>query len=150
MRSCLHNAYGSITLQPAVAFVGDLQEDLKEHNQESWVDLGEIRPTEEWLARVYSGIDGSNAFVFVISPDSVNSKSCLRELARAVEHNKRLIPIVHRDVDDEAVPDPLRTPQWIFFRDGDDFGEAVQKLVDALDTDLEWVDAHTRLRSEEH
>src|SRR5829696_6253755 len=114
-------------------------------DRDTWVDLEDIRPTEEWLASVYSGIEGTNAFVFIISPESVNSKSCLQELAHAVEHNKRLIPIVCREVDASAVPEPLRSPQWIFFRDGDNFEEAFQELEDALDTDLDWVHAHTRL-----
>jgi WD40 repeat protein len=126
-------------------FVRHLDQALAKRERETWVDLDDIRPTEEWLAGVYAGIEGANGFVFVISPDSVGSKSCLQELNHAVEHNKRLIPIMHRDVDASAVPEPLRSPQWIFFRDGDDFGEALQELVDALDSDLEWVHAHTRL-----
>ena len=34
---------------------------------------------------------------------------------------------------------------WIFCRDGDDFEEAIDKLISVLDTDLDWVHAHTRL-----
>jgi hypothetical protein len=126
-------------------FVRLLDADLTKRKRETWVDLEDIRPTEEWLASVYSGIEGANAFIFVISPGSVKSNSCLQELAHAVEHNKRLVPIVRQDVEASAVPEPLRSPQWIFFRDGDDFEEAFQELVDALDTDLDWVHAHTRL-----
>jgi WD40 repeat protein len=128
-----------------IDFVRLLDAALRKRNRESWVDLEDIKPTEEWLASVFSGIEGANAFVFVISPESVESKSCLQELAHAVEHNKRLVPIVCREVDASTVPEPLRSPQWIFFRDGDDFEEAFQDLVDALDTDLDWVHAHTRL-----
>jgi len=126
-------------------FVRRLDAALTQRDRETWVDLEEIRPTEEWLAGVYAGIEGSNAFLFVISPESVELKGCLQELAHAVEHNKRLVPIVRQDVDDEAVPESLRSPQWIFFRVGDDFEEAFQELVDALDTDFDWLRAHTRL-----
>jgi hypothetical protein len=52
---------------------------------------------------------------------------------------------VRRDVDDEAVPEPLGSYNWIFFRDSDDFEDSFQVLIDALDTDLDWVRAHTRL-----
>jgi hypothetical protein len=126
-------------------FVRRLDAAFTKRNRETWVDLEDIRPTEEWLAGVYAGIEGADAFVFVISPDSVESRSCLLELAHAVEHNKRLVPIVRREVDTSAVPEPLRSPQWIFFREQDDFEEAFQELVDALDTDFDWVHAHTRL-----
>jgi len=92
-------------------FVRRLNEALARQERETWIDLEVIRPPEEWLAGVYSGIEGANAFVFVISPESVGSKSCLRELAHAVEHNKRLVPIVRREVDASAVPESLRSRQ---------------------------------------
>src|SRR5829696_5598410 len=120
-------------------FVRRLDQALAKRDRETWVDLEDIRPTEEWLPSVYSGIEGANAFVFVISPESARSKSCLRELEHAVENNKRLIPIVCRDVDASTVPEPLRSPQWIFLREEDNFKESFQQLVDALDTDLDWV-----------
>jgi hypothetical protein len=34
---------------------------------------------------------------------------------------------------------------WLFCRESDDFAAAVRTLVTAIDTDLEWVRAHTRL-----
>jgi dipeptidyl aminopeptidase/acylaminoacyl peptidase len=43
------------------------------------------------------------------------------------------------------VPKSLGELNWIFFRDSDDFEEAAGKLIRALDTDLNWVRAHTRL-----
>ena len=43
------------------------------------------------------------------------------------------------------MPKSLRELNWIFFRDSDDFEEATDKLISALDTDLNWVHAHTRL-----
>lgn len=115
-----------------------LAQALTKRERETWVDLENIAPTAEWLAEVYSGIEGADAFIFVISPDSVTSEDCLRELAHAVEHNKMLIPIVRWEVDDEAVPEPLGSYNWVFFRQGDDFDESLQQLVDALDTDL-WI-----------
>src|SRR5215217_2516769 len=126
-------------------FVRRLDQALAKRDRGTWVDLEDIRPTEEWLASVYAGIEGASAFVFVISPESVESKSCLQELAHAVEHNKRLVPIVRREVDASDVPESLRSPQWIFLREGEDFEQAFEDLVDTLDTDLDWVHAHTRL-----
>src|SRR4029450_4808664 len=42
-------------------------------------------------------------------------------------------------------PKPPGDLNWIFCRDSDDFAEATDKLISALDTDLTWVRAHTRL-----
>jgi WD40 repeat protein len=43
------------------------------------------------------------------------------------------------------LPEFVRERQWIFFRESDDSGAALVSLITALDTDLEWVKAHTRL-----
>ena len=56
-----------------------------------------------------------------------------------------MVPIVAREVDAQTVPEPLAKLQWIFCRETDDFQAAAGALVSALDTDLDWVHAHTRL-----
>jgi WD40 repeat protein len=126
-------------------FVRELHEALEERGKDAWVDWADIPLTAEWLAEVYSGIESADTFVFVISPNSVESKYCNLELAHAAENNKRLIPVVRRDVEAETVPAPLAAHNWIFFRQDDDFDEAFRQLLDAIETDLGWVRAHTRL-----
>jgi hypothetical protein len=127
------------------SFVRRLVEALKKRERETWVDLESIAPTAEWLAEVYVGIEGADTFVFVISPDSVGSKICQQELAHAVEHNKKLVPILRREAGNDSVPEPLGNYNWIYFREGDDFDDSLQVLEEALDTDLDWVREHTRL-----
>ena len=43
------------------------------------------------------------------------------------------------------MPTELESRNWILCRDADDYDSAVGTLVEALETDLEWVRAHTRL-----
>ena len=43
------------------------------------------------------------------------------------------------------MPETLGKLNWIFLRDQDDFEKGVDTLLTAVDTDLEWVDAHTSL-----
>src|SRR5438034_1055847 len=126
-------------------FVRRLDEALKSRGREAWVDWEDIRPTEEWMQAIYSAIEGADTFVFVLTPDSVASIVCGREIAHAAANNKRMVPIVARDVNADTVPEALAKLNWIFFRDGDDFGTATDTLISALDTDLKWVHAHTRL-----
>ena len=83
-------------------FAHRLQETLAEHERETWLDTKDIPPTAEWLQEIYAAIEKSDAFVFVISPDSTLSEVCQLELAHAVKHHKRLIPILRR----EAEPAP--------------------------------------------
>src|SRR5436305_1338436 len=126
-------------------FVRRLDEGLKTRGREAWVDWEDIRPTEEWMQAIYAAIEGADTFVFVLTPDSVASAVCGREIAHAAANNKRMVPIVARDVDAARVPEELAKLNWISFPESDDFEKAADTLIIALDTDLKWVHAHTRL-----
>ena len=107
--------------------------------------MEDILLTAEWLEEVFEGVESSDNFLFVISPDSLASEVCARELGHALEQHKRLVPVVRRDARDEPVPEPLAARNWTFFRDEDDYRASFETLVSALETDLDWVSAHTRL-----
>ena len=126
-------------------FVRRFHGALAERGRAAWVDWSGIPPTADWMKEIKSSIEATAAFVFVISPDSVTSDVCREEIEHADERNKRILPIVCRDVPAEQVPDAARRRNWIFFRGEDDFDGALESLLDALDTDPEWAHMHTRL-----
>ncbi|MEN8261176.1 MAG: toll/interleukin-1 receptor domain-containing protein, partial [Pseudomonadota bacterium] len=132
-------------------FVERLYGLLEVSGRDAWVDWKGIPISAEWMQEIYRGIDACHTFVFVISPDSVTSETCRLETARAVARQKRIIPVMARAVMPEALPGDLSGIQYISFVDGIDFEGAFQGLVDALDTDLNWVRKHARLllRAEE-
>src|SRR5206468_7063608 len=76
---------------------------------------------------------------------SVASDVCSREIAHAAANNKRMVPIVARGLDANTAPEPLAKLNYIWFRESDDFEKATDTLISALETDLDWVHAHTRL-----
>src|SRR5687767_1183249 len=126
-------------------FVHRLHEALTGHGLSVWVDFEDIPPTSEWLAELYSGVERAASFLFVISPDSVASEMCQVEVLHAIKHGKRIVPILRRPA---AVGPPLEAigkPQWIDAQDDDDFDLALATILHALDTDPEWLEAHTRL-----
>ncbi len=127
------------------ATVRRLHEGLAARGREVWVDWEDIRPTEAFMEAIDRAIEAANVFVFIISPDSVASTVCRHELEHANTHGKKLVPIVCRDTPSASVPPPLASLNWIFSRDADDPGHAVELLIAALDTDLDWVREHTRL-----
>src|SRR5215831_8053060 len=126
-------------------FVRRLDEELKRRDREAWVDWEAIPPGDTWEKTIYGAIESTHTFIFVLTPDSIASEVCGKEIAHAAGNNKRLVPIVHRDVAADSVPKSLGELNWIFYRESDDFNEATDKLISALDTDLSWVRAHTRL-----
>ena len=127
------------------SFVEKLEEALKVRDKVSWVDWEGIPPVSEFPEEIKSGIEGSDAFLFVISPDSVKSNWCLKELEHAEANNKRLIPVLRREVAEAARPEALKNLQWILLRESDDFDKGINDLIEALDTDLEYLHTHKRL-----
>ncbi|KAM3101763.1 TIR domain-containing protein, partial [Phormidesmis sp. 146-20] len=128
------------------AFVQTLHDALKAEQREIWVDWQAIPLTADWWQEIERGIEGTNTFVFVISPDSIASDICRKEIDHAVKHNKRLVPIVHREgFDMTAVHPMLSKYNWLFFRETDEFDRGFADLVEAIETDLEYVRSHTRL-----
>jgi WD40 repeat protein len=133
------------------AFVDEqLLPALVAHDLDAWVDLEDIPPASDWQERVFRGIDAAKAFLVVLSPDSLGSAVCRAELGRALAGNKRLIPILRRDVAGSEMPPELEQPNWILFRDEDDPAAAVDRLVEALTTDLDWRDMHARVAERAH
>jgi hypothetical protein len=84
--------------------------------------------TEEWGEEACSGVESADSFAFVISPDSLDSPFCRAELDHAVDNNKRLAPIWHRDVAEEYIPPVLAAHQYIEFHE-DDFEEVFRTLL---------------------
>lgn len=124
---------------------GRLVGALEERGKAVWLDRVDIPPAADWRERIERGIEAARAFVFVISPDAVTSYECGQELRQAITANKRLIPVLTRDVDTDAVAFELKRPNWIELRDDEQFDAGIDQLISALETDLEWVDAHARL-----
>jgi WD40 repeat protein len=129
-------------------FVRRLYEDLTQNKRQVWVDWEDIPLTADWLAEAYAGIQGADTFIFVISPASVRSGPCTLELEHALENNKRLVPILRQEVseseDQKMMHKALSAHNWLMCRDQDDYSKAFQSILKAIDTDLNYVKAHTR------
>ena len=80
-----------------------------------------------------------------MSPASLASEHCLQELADAVSLNKLIIPVVYQDADAPTLPAAVSDAEWVFLRERDNRASGMDRLIEALETDLEWRDHHTRL-----
>ena len=114
-----------------IDFVRHLFDQLKARDRDAWADWQDIPPTADWLAEIYSDIAAANTFLFVISPDSVTSEICTLEIEHAVKHNKRLIPVVWKEVEDNQVHSAMTAHNWVFLRAEDDFEANFELLIDA-------------------
>lgn len=111
-----------------------------------WIDWEGIPPTVDWWREIERGIEQANIFLFLLSPDSAASKVCRQEIEHAAKNGKRLIPVVVRDIKADESPAELKSLNWIFLREHDDFDTNFGKLITAIKTDYEWVQAHCQLQ----
>ena len=125
--------------------VRDLVDRLTARGKDCWIDWEDIPPSAEWLREIYEGIEGCDAFVFVITPDSARSLVCRDEIDHAEKLNKRIVPLLGRDIDGTELPEAIASRNWIVLPQPIDPDEAVDRLVDAIERDLDNVRRHTNV-----
>lgn len=120
---------------------------FKEMGYDVWVDWEDIPPAARWMDKIEEGIEKSDAFIFLISPDSIKSEVCNVEIDHAADpkYNKRIIPIVLRDVTAKETNNNIRQLNWIFIREPGEFKPGLEKFREALEVDFAWVAQHNKL-----
>ncbi len=117
-----------------------------------WIDLDDIPKGEDWEQEIYRNINEAEAFLFMLSPDSVISEMCNKEIAHAVENGKRILPIVIRDADVEKFlfknsREEISKRNWIFCRQSqDNFLKTIEEVSETIHADYEWLRYHTQLQ----
>ncbi len=56
------------------AFVKNIYDALAVDDRNIWVDWEDIPPSNDWLDEIHKGIEQSDCFIFVLSPDSIKSE----------------------------------------------------------------------------
>jgi len=124
-----------------------LHEELSRRGFDTWIDWEDIPPSSEWMQEIFSAIEKADTFIIILSPKSVKSKVCGIEVEHAIKNHKRIIPIVLSGVKDQDVVKELNSINWIYFNQPDNqFTESINKLLESIHTDLEWVKEHTRIQ----
>jgi WD40 repeat protein len=124
-------------------FVQGLAQTLEAQGKSVWLDTQGIGDGEVFPEAIRRAIEGSDAFVFVLSPESVRSRYCESEVGYAVELQKRIVPVLRSPVSHDEVPEAIRVRNWIPYTPDADQDAAARRLATALDTDFEHARAHT-------
>lgn len=134
------------------AFVSRLVAALEGRGFPVSVDLDDIEKGEDWWERIEALIGEADAVVFVLTPASLRSPVCAREVEFAASLHKRLVPVVAADLAGESVPPRLAALNYVNFPHGGEpqgdsalFEAALADLSRALVVDLAWIREHTRL-----
>jgi len=154
------------------AFAGYLHDRLVEQGFEIWFDQNDIPLAVDFQTQIDTGIGKSHNFLFIIAPHSVNSPYCAKEIERALQYNKRIIPLLHveqipQEVWQKRNPDQsleawevyqqkglhncfqnmhpaISRINWVYFREGiDDFETSFQGLLEIFERHRDYVQKHT-------
>ena len=129
-----------------IEFARKLTDSFKGQKLDFWIDWQGIPPTVDWWREIEKGIEEADVFVVLISPESIKSKVCSREITHAIKNGKRLIPIIISDLKSDEVPSSISHLNWIYLRPTDDYDAGISKLLNAIQTDFDWVQAHRQLQ----
>jgi sugar lactone lactonase YvrE len=162
-------SYGRADSKP---FAINLNEKLKAAGLNVWFDQNDIPLAVDYQKQINDGIEKAHNFLFIISPHSVNSPYCLKEIELAIKLNKRIIPLLHVEQISKEVwqqRNPNKTEDnwqeyqqkglhssypnmhpiiskinWVYFRDNvDDFSTAFAGLLNTISKHQDYVEQHT-------
>jgi hypothetical protein len=107
--------------------VQQLVDILRAGGYEAWFDM-RLLPGQDWQAELLAGITACDAFVYVLSPSSLESDWCRWEFAEAVKLGKPVLPVLLRKA---AIPPAISRYQYVDFSDGIDLLD-VARLIGGL------------------
>ena len=124
-------------------FARKLNQMLQDRGKTTWFDQESIATGEDFQKEIEKGILQSDNFLFVITPDSIDSPFCEDEVKYAASLGKRFVTILHRPIDVDDLPKELAQVQWLDFQSMG-LEKGFNALIETLDIDREHVNAHTR------
>ena len=168
------DAFISYGRADSLAFGKKLHARLLEEGFRVWFDQNDIPLAVDFQNQIDDGIEKAHNFLFIISPHSVNSPHCFKEIELAIKCNKRIIPLMHverinQETWQQRFPDgtpqdwnlykaqgkhahyqnmhpTIRKINWVYFREGiDDFEQSFARLIELLKHHADYVQQHTEL-----
>ena len=130
-------------------FADQLDAALDACGFECLIDRHGISGGEDWKRRLGNLISEADTVVFVLSPTSARSEICAWEVEEATRLGKRILPVNCEPLEGTSPPPRLQELNYIFFYEDpkvsdSGFGTGLAKLAAALNTDFDWLRAHTR------
>ena len=128
-------------------FARQLNGELQVHGKTTWFDQESIAAgSANFQEEIFNGIENADHFLFIISPNAIQSPYCAEEVAYAESLNKRILTVLYRPVSSKELPPALATVQWIDFNSKQkNFKTTLSILLRALENDPTHLRFHTRL-----
>ena len=110
-----------------------------------WTNHTDIKTGTAFQEQINKGIEGADNFVYLISPEALQSSYCYLELAHAFATNKRIIPLLIEKTDIELIPSQLQKLQFIDlteYEDREKYRSSIDKLLKELNSDVAYHESH--------
>lgn len=108
-----------------------LAADVQKLGYNVWLDQA-LTGGQAWWDQILSKVRKCDVFIFVLSPDSLDSMACKREWHYASQLNKRILPVLVADVSQNLIPTELSRIQFVDYRKSQD-----KQVVFALNTAIQ-------------
>jgi hypothetical protein len=145
-----YDAFVSFGRQESQFFARNVLNRLTELRMNIFADFGDIPLIIENEDFVYRKILRSDNFIYVISPNSVRSEYCKKELEFAIKFNKRIIPVLHKKLgrDIQFLDNIIANKNILELerkKSDEHIPELIARLVEVVNTDREYVHKHSEL-----
>jgi hypothetical protein len=120
-------------------------QSLSRHAKTTWIHDQDIQKGADYGRAIEQGIENADNFFFFISPYSVVSEYCRRELDHALQYNKRIVPLLIAPTPESDIPDVLRELQYVDFTDNTcqaDYDSDIDDILNILRRDHEYFEQH--------
>jgi hypothetical protein len=129
------------------AFVDELLVSLESYEFEVTFDREDLFPGEAWEPRLRNLVSQADTTVCVVSTRWLASGPCLKEFRAALDHGRRVIPVVIDQVNPADMPAELASLQFVSFTGSTpSYARGVVALLKALRVDIDWVREQSRLQ----
>ncbi|NEP12331.1 MAG: toll/interleukin-1 receptor domain-containing protein, partial [Symploca sp. SIO2C1] len=125
-----------------------IRNSLRRQSITVWTNLTDIQTGEAFGEAINRGIEQADNLVYLLSPESINSKYCQQELDLALSLNKRIIPVLVQETELNTIPDVLRQLQYIDLTDNvkeEDYLLDESQLLKILQEDEAYYNEHKML-----
>jgi WD40 repeat protein len=122
-----------------------IRKSLRRKSITVWTNTTDIQTGEAFEEAIKRGIEQADNVVYLLSPDSVMSDFARRELESALSLNKRIIPVLVREIPPEKVPSAVRDLHYIDLTDNvkeEDYQIDESQLLNILHQDEAYYNEH--------
>ncbi|NOQ71136.1 MAG: TIR domain-containing protein [Crocinitomix sp.] len=128
------------------SLASNLNNSFIEEGMPVWMDTFCIPTGVDFRKSIKDGITRSDNFIYIISPHSVQSEYCTKELELAIKYGKRIIPVLHimEPGMEELMHPEIQKLNWVLIDAERKYKHGFSELLALTNADQEHVGNNTK------